>query len=120
MCHRGAAASTFQTIFCLAAGARSQPVQPMSWVGCSGTSRRTRSVPNFISRRRVAYLHPQWDARGRNRVNRPITHLEAARLQGFPDNFLWCGSKIEIARQIGNAVPVSLAQAIAKHLKLHL
>jgi DNA (cytosine-5)-methyltransferase 1 len=74
----------------------------------------------FYKPEKGAYLHPQWDSRGRNRVNRPITHLEAARLQGFPDDFLWCGSKIEIARQIGNAVPVGLAEVIAKHLKLHL
>lgn len=70
----------------------------------------------FFKPEKGAYLHPQWDASGHDRVNRPITHLEAARLQGFPKDFLWCGSKIEIARQIGNAVPVGLAQAIARHL----
>ncbi|WP_046318562.1 DNA cytosine methyltransferase [Mycobacterium sp. UM_Kg1] len=74
----------------------------------------------FYKPEKGAYLHPQWDARGRNRVNRPITHLEAARLQGFPEEFLWCGTKIEIARQIGNAVPVGLAQAIARHLRPYL
>ncbi|KAA1426916.1 DNA cytosine methyltransferase [Mycolicibacter arupensis] len=74
----------------------------------------------FYKPEKGAYLHPQWDTRGRNRVNRPITHLEAARLQGFPEGFLWCGTKIEIARQIGNAVPVGLAQAIAKHLRQYL
>lgn len=74
----------------------------------------------FYKPEKGAYLHPQWDSRGRRRVNRPITHLEAARLQGFPDDFLWCGNKIEIARQIGNAVPVDLARAIAKHLKHYL
>jgi len=74
----------------------------------------------FFKPEKGAYLHPQWDRRGRKRVNRPITHLEAARLQGFDDDFQWCGSKIEIARQIGNAVPVGLAQAIAQHLKFYL
>ena len=34
-----------------------------------------------------------------------ITHYEAALLQDFPEDYLWCGSKIEIAKQIGNAVP---------------
>jgi len=64
---------------------------------------------------------PQWDDHDpTNRVNRPITHLEAARLQGFPDDFRWCGSKIGIAKQIGNAVPVGLAHALAEHLKPHL
>lgn len=74
----------------------------------------------FYKPEKGAYLHPQWDARGRNRVNRPITHLEAARLQGFPEDFLWCGTKIEVARQIGNAVPVGLAQAVAKQLRPYL
>jgi DNA (cytosine-5)-methyltransferase 1 len=49
-----------------------------------------------------------------------ITHLEAALLQQFPDAFLWCGSKIEIAKQIGNAVPVGLAAAIAAHIRPYL
>lgn len=51
------------------------------------------------------YLHPVAD--------RPITHMEAALLQGFPPQFRWCGTKISIGRQIGNAVPVELGQAIA-------
>lgn len=50
------------------------------------------------------YLHPT--------ENRVITHFEAARLQGFPDDFEWYGSKPKIASQIGNAVPVQLAKAI--------
>ena len=36
----------------------------------------------------------------------PITHREAARVQAFPDDFRFRGSKMEIARQIGNAVPL--------------
>ncbi|MDI6099232.1 DNA cytosine methyltransferase [Actinoplanes sp. NEAU-A12] len=54
------------------------------------------------------YLHPTED--------RAITHLEAARLQGFGPHFKWCGTKDQIARQIGNAVPVELAQALGKHI----
>lgn len=60
------------------------------------------------------YLHPQWDKKAK--VNRALTHLEAARLQSFDDDFRWCGRKLEIARQIGNAVPPRLARAIADHL----
>jgi DNA (cytosine-5)-methyltransferase 1 len=51
------------------------------------------------------YLHPVAD--------RPITHMEAALIQGFPPEFRWCGTKISIGRQIGNAVPVELGKAIA-------
>jgi DNA (cytosine-5)-methyltransferase 1 len=60
------------------------------------------------------YLHPQWDREVQ--VNRALTHLEAARLQSFKDDFLWCGRKLEIARQIGNAVPPQLAQAVGTHI----
>lgn len=62
----------------------------------------------FFKPEKGRYLHPE--------AHRPITHREAARLQGFPDSFIFEGSKIEIARQIGNAVPTALAQAIARHL----
>lgn len=72
----------------------------------------------FFKPEKGQYLHPQWD--GERRVNRVITHCEAALLQDFPKDFHWCGSKIEIARQIGNAVPVGLAAAIARHLRCHL
>jgi DNA (cytosine-5)-methyltransferase 1 len=74
----------------------------------------------FFKPEKGQYLHPQWEEDGSHQVNRPITHLEAARLQDFPDNFVWCGTKIEIARQIGNAVPVGLARAIATQVKAHL
>ena len=63
----------------------------------------------FFKPEKGCYLHPEFD--------RPITHWEAARLQTFPDNYIFCGSKIEIARQIGNAVPPLLAEAVATHLK---
>lgn len=72
----------------------------------------------FFKPEKGRYLHPQWEPDDTSRrVNRPITHWEAARIQGFPDDFVWCGSKIEIARQIGNAVPVGLASALARHIK---
>ena len=75
----------------------------------------------FFKPEKGQYLHPQWERdRPERRVNRVITHLEAALLQEFPETFLWCGSKIEIAKQIGNAVPVGLASAIAAHVLPHL
>lgn len=60
----------------------------------------------FFKPEKGRYLHPE--------AHRPITHREAARIQCFPDDFEFKGSKIEIAKQIGNAVPVKLAYAIAK------
>ncbi|MFE3516770.1 DNA cytosine methyltransferase [Streptomyces sp. NPDC059166] len=62
----------------------------------------------FFKPEKGRYLHP-W-------LHRPITHLEAALLQSFPMDFKWCGTRNEIARQIGNAVPVALARVIAEHL----
>lgn len=66
----------------------------------------------FFKPEKGRYLHPS--------AHRPITHREAARLQSFPDWFIFEGSKIEIARQIGNAVPPLLGKAIARHLAAHL
>jgi DNA (cytosine-5)-methyltransferase 1 len=75
----------------------------------------------FFKPEKGQYLHPQWEPDDPSRrVNRVITHLEAAQLQDFLESFLWCGSKIEIAKQIGNAVPVRLAAAVAHHIRRHL
>jgi DNA (cytosine-5)-methyltransferase 1 len=59
----------------------------------------------FFKPEKGRYLHPE--------QHRPITHREAARLQSFPDDFKFKGTKVEIARQIGNAVPPLLAARIA-------
>jgi DNA (cytosine-5)-methyltransferase 1 len=59
----------------------------------------------FFKPEKGRYLHPE--------QHRPITHREAARIQSFPDDFVFKGTKIEIAKQIGNAVPLLLAAAIA-------
>lgn len=47
---------------------------------------------------------------------RYFTLRESARLQAFPDEFIFPGSWTESMRQIGNAVPVSLARVIGEHL----
>ncbi|MFE4392780.1 MULTISPECIES: DNA cytosine methyltransferase [Streptomycetaceae] len=66
----------------------------------------------FYKPEKGRYLHPVAD--------RPITHYEAALIQGFPRDFVWHGSKIQIARQIGNAVPVGLGSAIGKAIDEYL
>ncbi|MHC4574090.1 MAG: DNA cytosine methyltransferase [Planctomycetota bacterium] len=58
----------------------------------------------FYKPEKGRYLHPEED--------RPITHREAARLQGFDDDFVFLGKKIEVGIQIGNAVPPPLAYQI--------
>ena len=45
---------------------------------------------------------------------RSISLREGARLQTFPDDYVFTGTKVEVARQIGNAVPVLLAESIGR------
>jgi DNA (cytosine-5)-methyltransferase 1 len=63
----------------------------------------------FFKPEKGRYLHPV--------RHRPITHREAARLMGFPDDFVFKGSKTDVARQIGNAVPPPLAGALARTVR---
>lgn len=58
------------------------------------------------------YIHP-WFARG-------LTAREAARIQTFPDDFVFYGPQNSWYGQVGNAVPVKLANAIGKGLRKHL
>ena len=48
---------------------------------------------------------------------RPFTVRENARCQGFPDNWFFSGSTSQQYKQIGNAVPVSLAYEVAQKIK---
>ncbi|MBQ7629629.1 MAG: DNA cytosine methyltransferase [Selenomonadaceae bacterium] len=48
---------------------------------------------------------------------RPFTVRENARIQSFPDDWQFCGSMYSQYRQIGNAVPVNLAKAVADELR---
>jgi DNA (cytosine-5)-methyltransferase 1 len=48
---------------------------------------------------------------------RYFTVRESARLQTFPDNYMFSGSRSEAMRQIGNAVPVVMGQLLARELR---
>lgn len=63
----------------------------------------------FFKPEKGRYLHPE--------EHRVITHYEAALIQGFPSDYQWLGSWADIARQIGNAVPIALGAAIGRRLK---
>jgi DNA (cytosine-5)-methyltransferase 1 len=47
---------------------------------------------------------------------RPLTVRESARIQTFPDEWIFAGSKTQAYKQIGNAVPVNLAHAMGMRL----
>ena len=52
--------------------------------------------------------------------DRAVSIREAARLQTFPDSFVFCGAKDKQYQQVGNAVPPIMAKAIAKKLASQL
>lgn len=62
----------------------------------------------FDSFTRGRYGHPRRD--------RPLTPREAARLQGFPDSYVFVGTRADIRSQIGNAVPPPLAEAVGRSI----
>jgi len=55
------------------------------------------------------FIHPTQD--------RCLTIRECARLQGFPDEFKFCGSAVDQIKQIGNAIPPLLAETFARHIR---
>lgn len=61
-----------------------------------------------VNVRKSMWIHPTLD--------RAISVREAARLQTFPDSFIFCGSKDKQYQQVGNAVPPIMAKSIAKKL----
>jgi len=67
------------------------------------------TVVSHLHKDGYMYIHPT--------QNRTISVREAARLQSFPDSFVFYGSRTAQFKQVGNAVPPLLAMAIAKHLK---
>jgi len=75
----------------------------LSWDEPAGTI-----TARFDSFTRGKFAHPT--------ENRSITLREGARLQSFPDTFVFEGTKEEVAAQIGNAVPPRLAKALGESL----
>ncbi len=73
-----------------------------------GWDQLSRSITAHIAKDGYSYIHPS--------EARTLTVREAARVQAFPDHFRFAGSRSHQFRQIGNAVPPALAEALGRAL----
>ena len=77
--------------------------------GAYGRLRKNGVAPTITTRFDTPsggkFIHPD--------ENRTLTPREAARIQSFPDDFIFYGSKSSICKQIGNAVPPKIAYFLA-------
>lgn len=69
---------------------------------------RFRPATTMVPGHNAFPLHPV--------ANRSLTVREAARIQTFPDDVVFYGSRQDQCIQVGNAVPVLLAEVLAKHI----
>lgn len=80
------------------------------------TRRYGRLHPDGLSGTVMTKMDPHWGPAFHYEQDRTLTVREAARLQSFPDDYTFTGSRGSQYQQIGNAVPVLLARAVARSL----
>ena len=64
-------------------------------------------IPAHLYKDGLRHIHPD------SRQQRTLTVREAARLQTFPDDYIFYGSNMELYKMIGNAVPPTFAKCCA-------
>ncbi len=80
------------------------------------TKRYGRLRPDGLASTVMTKMDPHWGSAFHYRQHRTLTVREAARLQSFPDRYLFVGSRVSQYAQVGNAVPVLMARAIAEEI----
>ena len=81
------------------------------------TKRYGRVDPNGLASTILTKCDPHWGAYFHYEQDRVFTVREAARIQSFPDHFVFTGTQAQQFAQVGNAVPPLLANAIGLAIK---
>jgi len=84
--------------------------------GQSGSHRITKPTPTITTRDSLALVVPELWPYGLDIRYRMLKPKELAAAQGFPEDYEFHGTKTKVKEQIGNAVPVNLAQAVVEAL----